>query len=373
MGTKIDMSNLGRTAVFKPLSLGGMELPNRIVMAPMTRRRAVDGVLTQLSIDYYARRAAAGVPLIISEATYIDHPYAGVDRRVPVFFGDAALESWRNLVDAVHAEGSFIFPQLWHVGAQLYTRPELERTIVPMTPSGFALNGTEIGEPMTVRDIDSVIASYARGASTAVELGFDGVEIHGAHGYLIDEFLWHFTNRRTDRYNGSLMARARFASEVVAAMRAAAGPSFPISFRLSQWKTDHYDARLVESPGELGDLLGPIVEAGVTCFHTSTRRFWQTEFPESDLTLAGWVRHLTGVPTIAVGSAGIEKQFIPNSSDVELAYDGPLDELFLRMKRDEFDLIAVGRGLLADPEWALAIRDGRPIKPFVNHSPQDLY
>ncbi len=139
---------------------------------------------------------------------------------------------------------------------------------------------------MTQADIDDVVAAFAKAAADAERVGFDGVELHGAHGYLIDQFLWAGTNRRTDAYGGDPVARTRFAVEIVQAVRSAVSPGFPVVFRFSQWKADHYDARLAETPEELEAILTPLATAGVDAFHASTRRYWLPEFDGSDLNLA---------------------------------------------------------------------------------------
>ncbi|MEU4744079.1 12-oxophytodienoate reductase, partial [Actinosynnema sp. NPDC023658] len=232
-----------------------------------------------------------------------------------------------------------------------------EPGVAPVAPSGVTLEGRVVAEPMSDDDIGEVIGAFARAAADARRLGFDGIELHGGHGYLIDQFLWSDTNHRGDRYG---IDPSLFASEVVAACRAAVGPGFPISFRLSQWKISDFGARLAHTPEELGLLLAPLVEAGVDVFHCSTRRFWLPEFPGSGLGLAGWVKKVTGLPTITVGSVGLDNsEFQSAFIEGRGAANALLDGLVEMFERDEFDLVAVARALLADPEWATKIRDGR--------------
>ncbi|QNP71112.1 12-oxophytodienoate reductase [Streptomyces roseirectus] len=339
----------------EPFTVGDLTVPNRIVMAPMTRTASPGGVPGPDAAEYYARRAAHQVGLIITEGTYIDRPAAGAYDNVPHFYGERALEGWSHVVRRVHAAGGRIIPQLWHTGAaRLTDDPPAD------VPSGIGLDGTPLGRAMTQRDIDEAIAAYARAAATAERLGFDGVEIHGAHGYLIDNFLWSATNRRTDRYGGDPASRARFGAEVVRAVRAAVSPGFPVFFRLSQWKVGRYEARTAESPEELAGLVTPLAEAGVDVFHGSTRRYWLREFEGSSLNLSGWLRKLTGKPSVTVGSVGMERQY--GEGDFTSGFTGPsavagIEELAARLERDEFDLVAVGRSLLANPDWAaLALR-----------------
>jgi 2,4-dienoyl-CoA reductase-like NADH-dependent reductase (Old Yellow Enzyme family) len=151
----------------------------------------------------------------------------------------------------------------------------------------------------------------------------DGVEIHGAHGYLIDQFFWEGSNRRDDEYGGDLAGRSRFAIELIQAVRAAVGPDFPIIFRFSQWKQQDYTARLVQTPQALAAFLQPLSEAGVDIFHCSTRRFWEPEFDGSELNLAGWTRQLTGKPTITVGSVGLDGEFLQFMVDTDKVANRP--------------------------------------------------
>ncbi|MGK5497429.1 12-oxophytodienoate reductase, partial [Streptomyces sp. URMC 125] len=294
-----------RDVLGRGFSVRGLTVRNRIVMAPMTREFSPGGVPGPDVAEYYARRAAAEVGLIVTEGTYVGHPSAGTSDRVPRFHGEDALAGWEAVADAVHRAGGRIVPQLWHVGMVRAPGappvPEAPR----VGPSGIPLDGTEPGRTMTLQDIDDVIAAFAAGAADAEARGFDGVEIHGAHGYLVDQFLWSGTNRRTDAYGGDIASRTRFAAEIVAACRAAVSDAFPIVFRTSQWKMSDYRARLAETPQELEAVLAPLAEAGADVFHCSTRRYWLPEFEGSDLNLAGWAKKLTGRPVITVGSVGL--------------------------------------------------------------------
>jgi 2,4-dienoyl-CoA reductase-like NADH-dependent reductase (Old Yellow Enzyme family) len=235
-----------------------------------------------------------------------------------------------------------------------------------MGPSGIGADGTEgAGKTMTQRDLDDVVGAFAEAAEAAERIGFDGVELHGAHGYLLDQFLWAQTNRRDDAYGGDPVARTRFAAEIVAAVRSVVSPDFPVIFRYSQWKQQDYRARLAETPQELEAILAPLAAAGVDAFHASTRRYWLPEFDGSDLNLAGWTKKLTGKPTITVGSVGLDGDFL-RAFTGEGAELGNLDNLLDRLERDEFDLVAVGRALLQDPEWASKVLGGRTdeLRPY---------
>ncbi|GGV77228.1 oxidoreductase [Streptomyces griseoloalbus] len=343
----------------RPATINGLTVPNRIAMAPMTRMFSPGGVPGEDVVSYYSRRAAAGVGLIVTEGTYVGHESAGLSDRVPRFHGEEQLAGWAKVAEAVHAAGGTIVPQLWHIGMVREQGQAPYPEAPAVGPSGVRTDGTEgTGKAMTQADIDAVVAAFAQAAADAERIGFDGVELHGAHGYLIDQFLWSGTNRRADAYGGDPVARTKFAAEIVEAVRAVVSPEFPVIFRYSQWKQDAYDARLAETPQELEAILAPLSAAGVDAFHASTRRYWHPEFDGSDLNLAGWTKKLTGKPAITVGSVGLNGEFLKafQGQGAEL---GDLDDLLDRMERDEFDLVAVGRALLQDPEWAAKVLAGR--------------
>ncbi|TBL81036.1 NADH:flavin oxidoreductase [Paenibacillus thalictri] len=344
--------------LFTPFVSDKLALSSRIVMAPMTRSFSPGGVPGPNVAAYYRRRAENGVGLIVTEGTVINEPASTGDPNVPNFYGEQALAGWAHVVQEVHAAGGKIVPQLWHVGMTRNNGSLPFPDAPSIGPSGLNLAGEQVNEPISREKIGELIQAFAQAAADAKRIGFDGIELHGAHGYLIDQFLWEQTNQRTDEYGGNLVNRTRFAAEVVSACREAVGPDFPIILRLSQWKSGSYDAKLAANPDELLQLLTPLVEAGVDIFHCSTRRFWEPEFAGSPLNFAGWVKKLTGKPVITVGSVGLDSEFI-NSFRGESAGTSDIDTLLSRLEAEEFDLVAVGRALLVDPAWAAKIRDGR--------------
>ena len=174
--------------LFEPFSLGSLDLNNRVVMAPMTRSFSPGNVPNEQNVEYYRTRAANQVGLIITEGTCINHQASCGEPDVPFFYGEQALAGWKKIVDAVHAEGGKIIPQLWHVGILRPKGAQPDPEVPAYGPSGIVSPGKERGETMSQQDIDEVIAAYAQAAKDAQTLGFDGVEIHGAHGYLVDQF-----------------------------------------------------------------------------------------------------------------------------------------------------------------------------------------
>ena len=348
-------------SLFQKFSVGSLTLENRIVMAPMTRNMSPNNVPGDDVAEYYRRRAAGDVGLIITEGTCIGHKAASGYPDVPFIAGNKALSAWQNVVSAVHSEGGKIASQLWHVGG--IRRPGIEPggDLLGYSPSGMAIPGKVTGHTMSKTDIAEVIEAFVQAAVDAERIGFDAIEIHGAHGYLLDQFFWESTNHRGDEYGGSLENRMRFAVEIVTNMRKRLSKNFPIIFRFSQWKQQDYTARLAQTPKQLEAFLVPLVNAGVDMFHCSQRRYWEPEFSDSDLNLAGWSKKLSGKPCITVGSVGLETDFLPEGKDYAFKDSEPanLDNLNERLAADEFDLVAVGRAMIANADWAQKVASSR--------------
>ncbi|WP_281975787.1 NADH:flavin oxidoreductase [Halobacillus litoralis] len=348
-----------------------LDLNNRTVMAPMTRGFSPEGIPGEDVAAYYRRRAENGVGLIVTEGTGINHPSSVSGASIPLFHGEESLKGWKHVVDEVHKAGGKIAPQLWHVGMTRKKGELPNEEALPVGPSGLSLDGEQVTEPLTTEETEQLVEAYAQAAADAKRLGFDAIELHGAHGYLIDQFFWEQTNKRTDRFGGDIVGRTQFAVEIIEACRREVGPDFPIIFRFSQWKMNDFNAKLAKTSEELDRFLQPLVSAGVDIFHCSTRRFWEPEFEGSDLNLAGWTKKLSGKPVISVGSVGLNGEFTSFNS----AEATSLDNLMGKLENDEFDLVAVGRSLLIDPEWVKKIREGRAedLQPFDKTALQQLY
>ena len=345
--------------LFETVDFGNLKLPNRIVMAPMTRSFSPGGVPGDDVAGYYARRAEGGVGLILSEGVAPNTTTALGTPNVPNIATDEAKAGWKKTIAAVKAAGGRMGLQLWHEGPFRNPAKTEYPDIPSWSPSGFKTPGKPFWAPMTDAEIETAITEFADGAAAARDLGFDCVEFHGAHSYLIDSFFWDKTNLRTDKWGGpSWKERTAFACEIIRRARAAVGAEFPLIIRLSQWKQQDFSATPAADPDALGEWLTPLVEAGIDIFHCSQRRFWEPTFETSPLNFAGWAKKLTGKPAISVGSVGLSGEFIASYSG-EASEPTSLDRLIERMERGEFDLIAVGRALLQDPEWAHKIRQGR--------------
>lgn len=370
--------------LFQPLTIRGVTLPNRFAMAPMTRSFCPGNLPDAAVAGYYARRAAADVGLIITEAVGTDDAAAVGDTGLgetdlPIFNGPDSVAAWRRVVDGVHQKGGTIFPQLWHQGPMRMPGSPPFVDAVAFSPSGHygdpgkaagyyiekaqILSTQDLPVP-TDAQIADVVASFGRAARQAVEAGFDGLALHGAHGYLIDSFLWGETNRRDDRWGGDAVQRTAFAVEVIKACRRELGESRPLVFRFSQWKQQDFRARLAETPAELEAILGPMADAGIDLFDASVRYFNTPAFPGSDMTLAGWARKLTGKLSGAVGGIGFNKGMYDTLSNVETQDANNLALVVERFNAGEFDLVSVGRALLNDPSWVQKAGLGQRLSPF---------
>jgi N-ethylmaleimide reductase len=339
--------------LFSPIRVGAFDLSHRVVLAPLTRMRAdVPGnVPNDLMATYYGQRASEG-GLMITEATFIAPPGNG-GYASPGICSDAQVAGWRNVVDAVHAKGARILLQLWHVGRQSHIdlQPNGQAPIAPsaiqaevraLLPGGPAIGS--MPRAIELSEIPDLIDEYRKAAKRAKAVGFDGVEVHGANGYLIDQFLQDNSNRRTDAYGGSVENRIRFLVEVVAAVT-------------SVWGSDRVGVRIGPSNrfGGMGDsapdVTFPYVARALACFglaylHVIEPRVTGNVSDDAQQPVAaGQLRPLFGGPVIAAGG-----------------FDGAGAEAILA--DGNADLVAFGRHFLANPDLPERLRHGHPLNPY---------
>jgi 2,4-dienoyl-CoA reductase-like NADH-dependent reductase (Old Yellow Enzyme family) len=354
--------NVDVSPLFRPFTLGALTLPNRFVLPGMQRQWCEDGVPLPKLGEYYRRCVEGGVGLVITESCAVDHTSS---TQVPLFarITPSTQDAWAGIVAQVKAAGGPMLMQLWHEGAIRKEGGEGPYAAYPtLSPSGLAHGARPNGRAASLEELEDIKQAFVRSARLAQEIGVDGVEVHAAHGYLLDQFLWAETNRREDGYGGDdIRDRVRFPSEIVAAIRAATGSGFLIGFRFSQWKEVNFNTRVADTTEELKTMLAILRAAGVDVFHASARRFWTPEWKGSDLGLAGWCKRLTGRPVIAVGSVGLDIDVMENFFGQEAKSTGEegLKELVRRFGNGEFDLISVGRGHIGDQGIVNKIRDGR--------------
>jgi N-ethylmaleimide reductase len=344
---EIFMSRPNVAPLFEPFRLGSLTLPNRIVMAPLTRSRAQKKTLapTAMNAEYYAQRASAG--LIIAEATQISAQAQGY-AWTPGVYTDEQVAGWKLVTDAVHAKGGRIVLQLWHVG-RISHRDLQPGGAQPVAPSAVRAEGqafTETGfkpletpRALELDEIPAIAAQFGAAAANAKAAGFDGVEIHGANGYLIDQFLRDKTNRRTDAYGGSIENRARFLLESVEAAAAAVGPE-RVGVRLSPLSpfNDIADSDpeplFVHAVERLSDL-------GIAYLHVIEGETQGDRAPAGGFDL-GRLRSV------------FKGAYIGNNNyDPVLAAE--------RIASGAIDLAAFGRPFIANPDLVERIRDGAPL------------
>lgn len=337
--------------------LGNLALPNRLAVAPMTRVSATpDGDATAEMADYYATFAGGGFGLIITEGTYTDTTHSQGYLNQPGLATDAHEQAWRPVVDAVHAHGVPIIAQLMHAGALSQGNSYGEHTIAPsaITPRGQKLEEYGGSGPwptpaaLPAGEIDSVIAGFVAAASRAREAGFDGVEVHAANGYLLDQFLTDYTNTRDDRYGGGIANRVRLTAEILHAIRAELGPDFLVGVRLSQTKVNDFTHRWAGGAAEAETIFTALAGTGVDYLHIASegRNFIDTARLSDGRTITALARTVSGLPVLANGGMHDLQQ----AADV---LDG-----------GHADLLTVGRGALANPDLPKKVSAGADLAAF---------
>jgi 2,4-dienoyl-CoA reductase-like NADH-dependent reductase (Old Yellow Enzyme family) len=338
-------------------NLAGLTLPNRLVVAPMTRVSATPaGLATARMADYYAEFVRGGFGLVISEGTYPDAGYGQGYLNQPGLATDEQAEAWRPVVGAVHAEGGRLIAQLMHAGALSQGNRHRPDTAGPsavrprgrMMPEYGGAGEWPVPRAMSSADIDAAVRGFVEAAARAARVGFDGVEVHGANGYLIDQFLTDYTNRRADRYGGPVGARVRLAAEVVGAIRGEVGPDYPVGIRLSQTKVNDVGHRWAGGACDAEVIFTAVAEAGAGYLHIASegRDWWQTALLDGGVTITALARRVTGLPVIANGG-----MHDPGTAARVLA-DG------------HADLLSLGRGALANPDLPRRLARGLEPAPF---------
>jgi N-ethylmaleimide reductase len=327
--------------LFDPIQIGVWSLRNRTVMAPITRCFADEqsGVVGTNVVEYYRKRAADGIGLIITEGIMSTIRGKG-SVRVPGLYSQEQTAAWKKVTDAVHNEGGTIIAQLWHAGRKSHS--ELTGGYLPQAPSPIKMEGYvprlrkpyEVPEEMSLEDINATISNYVQAAGNAIAAGFDGVEVHGAHGYLIDSFNSDLTNIRKDCYGGDFAQRLTFMKEVITAVINKIGVDRTI-VRFSM-KRNEYSDYFLENPEEaVRTLVAAFKEVGVKFIHPSTDQF--TRVLADGKTLHQLVRKYWNNLIIGVGdlTATIAEQALQEST---------------------IDLAAFGRPLIANPDFLHRIK-----------------
>jgi N-ethylmaleimide reductase len=339
--------------LFSPVNIGPYQLSHRVAMAPLTRMRSDPGdIPSDLMVEYYTQRASKG-GLIISEATPVSirgYGYAGA----PGIYSDSQIAGWRRVTDAVHAKGGRIFLQLWHVGRQ--SHPDLQPNgEAPVAPSAIAAEGyayTKQGEvpfsmprALALEEIPGIIEEFRAGAERALRAGFDGVEIHGANGYLPDQFVQDGTNKRTDEYGGPIENRARFLLEITQAAVSVWGAD-RVGVRLSPNST--YGSMSDSDPvTTFGYVAGQLDRLGVAYLHVVEPR-------------------IKGTEEIAKGQAPVAAQQLRRKfSRILIAAGGFTGESAAAIvATGDADLVAFGRHFIANPDLPERLQRKLPLNRY---------
>ncbi|UUL75482.1 NADH:flavin oxidoreductase [Pseudarthrobacter sp. Fe7] len=339
--------------LWNTLRIGSTELPNRVALAPMTRVSASeDGHATERMASYYSRFARGGFGLLITEGIYTDTAHSQGYLFQPGLATAEQTESWVKVVDAVHARGSRIFAQLMHAGAQAQGNRHVGSTI---GPSAVAPKGEQLGfyrgegpypepEEATRAQMQHVREGFVNAALNAKAAGFDGVEIHGANGYLLDQFLTDYLNQRTDQYGGTAENRVRFVAEVAQAVRDAVGPDMSVGIRISQGKVSDYTHKWAGGADEAKTIFTALAAIGLDYIHTTEYRADAPAFGDEGPSLAALAKQHTGLPVIANGNLDE-----PEAAAALIA-DG------------QADVIALGKAALATRDWPRRARSNESLE-----------
>ncbi|MEO3803038.1 NADH:flavin oxidoreductase [Nonomuraea sp. B1E8] len=341
----------------RPETIGELSLANRLAVSPMTRVSAAsDGTPTEEMADYYAAFARGGFALVVTEGTYTDTRYSQGYLNQPGMVSDGHEAGWREIADRVRAAGAAFVLQLMHAGALSQGNRYRDDT---MAPSAVPPRGEKMPEygghgpwstprPMRQDDIDLAVRGFVDSAVRAERAGFDGVEVHGANGYLIDQFLTDYTNTRDDRYGGGVSRRVRLAAEIVSAIRAEVGPRFCVGIRLSQGKVNDHTHRWAGGARDAEIIFAALAEAGASYLHIASEgRDWvETATLDGGMTITGLARKVTGLPVLANGGM----------------HDA--DQAATVLADGHADVLALGRGALANPDFPRRLARGLPMADF---------
>ncbi|UTW11731.1 oxidoreductase [Marinobacterium rhizophilum] len=340
--------------LFESTRLGRLPLGNRLAVAPMTRVSAgADGLVTDQMIEYYRGFAEGGFGLVITEGLYTDRVYSQGYQGQPGLTCQAQGESWKPLNQALHAAGARSIAQLMHAGALSQFNAFSSDTAGPsaIQPRGQQMSFYDgvgsyaLPRAMTVSDIDTAIRGFADAALLAQAAGFDGVEIHGANGYLLDQFLSVSTNARTDAYGGRPENRVRLICEVIQAVRHVTAKDFVVGVRISQTKVNDDQHRWPEAEAAAATIFSTIAQAGADYIHTTEPDAAAPAFEGSD-SLASLAARFGGVPVIANG--GVEAG----------------DQALRLVQEQGAALVALGKAALANPDWARRVCEGSELRGF---------
>lgn len=354
--------------LFEKVTLGSTTIDNRVGVAPMTRTSATsEGYATDQMVSYYTSFSRGGFGLIITEGIYPDDKYSQGYLNQPGIVYDEQVQAWKKVVDSVHQAGAKIFAQLMHAGALSQGNRFVNETIAPsaVPPKGEQMEfyGGKGAFPTpreaTKEEITEVINGFVNAAKHAKAAGFDGIEIHGANGYILDQFLTDYTNQRKDEYGGSTENRVRLLVEVSKAVREAVGQDYTVGIRISQGKVNDYSHKWQGKERDAEIIFGQLGQAGLDFIHVTEYEAWQPAFPEGEGTTAT-------DPAFGDGGASLARlakkySNLPVIANGHLENPGTATEI---IGKGEADVVTLGKGALANHDWVNKVKAGEPIADF---------
>ena len=344
-----------KDVLFETVTLSNIKLDNRIGLSPMTRTSATpEGLATDQMVSYYTNFARGGFGFIITEGIYPDNTFSQGYFDQPGMIDDEQIKAWKKVTDAVHQAGAKIIAQLMHAGALSQGNRFVKDGLGPsaVQPKGeqmqiYGGSGTfSLPKEATKEEIQELINGFAEAAKHAKEAGFDGVEIHGANGYVLDQFLTDYTNQRTDEYGGSTENRVRLLVEVSQAVREAVGEDFTIGIRIGQSKINDFTHKWADQEKDAEIIFEQLGQAGLDFIHVTEYEAWQPAFSEGKTTLAALAKKYSKLLVIANG----------NLHNPEKAIE--------MIEKGEADVITIGRGALANHDWPKKIKNGDSLAEF---------
>jgi len=347
-------------SLFSPTEIGNVCVGNRIALAPMTRVSAsADGRPTDRVGAYYRVFAEGGFGLLITEGLYIDQKASQGYPFQPGIATEEHVHAWAPIISKIHESGAKVFAQLMHAGSQSQANPYTDLTLAPsaIRPRGEQLamyhgsGSYRMPTAMTADDITEVRQAFVSAACLARAAGFDGVEIHGANGYLLDEFLTDYMNTRTDQYGGAVANRVRFTAEICAGVVEEVGADITVGVRISQGKASDYEHRWAGADDDAAAIFATLGGTGIDFIHTTEYKALAPAFGETGKSLAELAKEHGRVPVIVNGNL-----------------DDPADGAGL-VDAGIADIVALGKPALANRDWPQRVRDGRPL---VDNLPEDV-
>jgi 2,4-dienoyl-CoA reductase-like NADH-dependent reductase (Old Yellow Enzyme family) len=346
---------LDKNILFHSFKINRTDLKNRVGLAPMTRISATEeGYVTDKMVKYYRSFAKGGFGLIITEGTYIDDKNSQTYQYQPGIAFDGQAQEWKKVVDAVHEEGGKIFMQLQHSGPLSQGNHFSEDTFAPsqVKPKGeqlkfyFGEGEFKVPREMTKEEMNDVKKSFVKAAQKAESVGFDGIELHGANGYLLDAFLTEYTNLRTDEYGGSTENRVRFLIDIASEVTTSVGNDFTVGMRISQSQVNDYFYKWSGKEEDAKIIFTSLGQSGLDYIHVTEFEAWQPAFEGGEESLVSLAKKYSQLPIIANGQ--LEK--IERATEI--------------LSNGDADIVTLGKGALADHDWVKKVENEEPLSVF---------